>query len=243
MTGWVRKVFWREVATAAAPEGHAVLLDGRPLRTPARAPLALPTAALADLVAAEWRAQAGTIRPDSMPATRAANAAIDKVLGSYHDVAELVAAYGETDLLCYRAVTPAALCARQAAEWDPLLDWAAQRYGVEWRQTQGVMPIVQPEATIAALRAEVLRLSPFELTAMHDLVAMSGSLVIGLAVHERVDTPLRLWQASRVDEEWQAEQWGPDDEAKRNADYRRATFLQAVRFLAACRGSAHVPQV
>ena len=234
MTGWARKVFWKDVTTAAGPEGHAVLLDGRPLRTPARAALALPTAALADLVAEEWRAQEGTIRPDNMPATRAANAAIDKVRGSKADVTALVAAYGETDLLCYRASTPAALCAEQAASWDPLLDWAAQRYGVVWQRVEGVMPAPQPDETLVRLTQEVARLNAFELTAMHDLVAMSGSLVIGLAVLERAEAPEQLWQASRIDEDWQARQWGHDEEARRTAENRRQTFMQAVRFLRAC---------
>ena len=234
MTGWARKVFWKDVTTAAGPEGHAVLLDGRPLRTPARAALALPTAALADLVAAEWRAQDGTIRPDSMPATRAANAAIDKVRGSKGDVTALVAAYGETDLLCYRASSPAALCAEQAAAWEPLLDWATRRYEVTWRRVEGVMPASQPPATLARLTNEVARLNAFELTAMHDLVAMSGSLVIGLAVLERAEAPEQLWQASRIDEDWQARQWGHDEEARRTAENRRQTFMQAVRFLRAC---------
>ncbi|MGY6535372.1 MAG: ATP12 family chaperone protein [Pararhodobacter sp.] len=237
MTGWARKVFWKDVTVQAGPGGHAVLLDGRPLRTPARAPLVLPTLALADMVATEWRAQAGTIRPDSMPATRAANAAIDKVRVSQAEVAALVSAYGETDLLCYRARSPVGLCAAQAATWDPLLDWAAQRYGVTWLRVEGVMPANQPAATLSMLQNEVARLSPFQLTAMHDLVAMSGSLVIGLAVLESADTPERLWQASRIDEDWQARHWGQDEDAQQTEANRRETFMQAERFLNACRAS------
>ena len=232
MTGWARKVFWKDVATAKGPEGHAVLLDGRPLRTPARAALALPTAALAHLVAEEWRAQNGTIRPDSMPATRAANAAIDKVRGSKGDVTALVAAYGETDLLCYRASSPAALCAEQAAAWEPLLDWATRRYEVTWRRVEGVMPASQPPATLARLTNEVARLNAFELTAMHDLVAMSGSLVIGLAAEAGREPPATLWERAHVDEAWQVAQWGEDAEAEATMARRRQEFLTAVRFLA-----------
>lgn len=235
MSGWARKVFWQEVSVRKGDDGFAVLLDGRPLHTPARALLALPSAALAELVAAEWRAQAGSIRPETMPATRSANAAIDKVQARKDEVAALVAAYGGTDLLCYRASAPAALQLRQAEAWDPLLEWASGRYGLRWRVVEGVMPTPQPPETLAALRVRVGAFSTFELTAFHDLVAMSGSIVIGLAAADEARRLDSLWTASRIDEDWQAQQWGSDEEAALAAELKRQAFEDAARFLRACR--------
>lgn len=235
MSGWARKRFWKEVSIDAVDGGFAVRLDGRGVRTPAKAALILPTRALADLVAAEWATQGETIQPETMPATRAANAAIDKVRGQFHEVAALLSAYGGTDLLCYRAEEPAELVARQAQAWDPLLDWAARRFDVRWQVTAGVMPAPQPAETVARLADHVATFSAFHLTAFHDLVSLSGSLVIGLAATERVETPEDLWLTSRIDEDWQASQWGLDDEAAEMAAARRDGFLSAARlFFAAC---------
>lgn len=235
MSGWARKVFWTEVTVSEGTEGFGIALDGRAIRTPAKAPLLLPTRALADLVAAEWVAQQGEIKPDTMPATRAANAAIDKVRGQFAEVAGLITAYGETDLLCYRAESPAGLVARQAAAWDPLLAWSAERFGITWQVTQGVMPVAQNAETLVRLGARVEAFTPFELTAFHDLVAMSGSLVIGLAATEGITPVEDLWQTSRVDEDWEIAQWGEDDEAQRLTALRRGSFFAAARFFAACR--------
>lgn len=234
MSGWGKKVFWKEVSVTETPEGFAIALDGRAIKTPAKASLALPTRDMAELIAAEWSAQQDEIRPESMPATRAANAAIDKVRVQFDEVAALIAAYGETDLLCYRAEGPEELVARQRAHWDPLLEWSAGRYGVQWSITQGIMPTDQSSETLERLAAEVSRFTPFQLTAFHDLVAMSGSLVIGLAVTEGVQAPEALWQVSRIDEDWQIEQWGEDEEATAQAAHKRAAFLDAARFFTLC---------
>lgn len=236
MSGWARKRFWKtvEVAEAEGEGGFAIALDGRRIKTPAKSPLLLPTRALAELVAEEWRAQGTVIDPETMPATRFANAAIDKVRGQRHEVAEMLTAYGETDLLCYRAEAPTELIERQAAAWDPLLDWAAERFGVGWVRTSGVMPARQPAGTLSRLATHVERFTPFQLTAFHDLVAMPGSLVIGLAATEGHATPETLWEASRIDEDWQVEQWGRDDDAAALAEQRRRSFLRAARFFAAC---------
>ncbi len=235
MSGWAARRFWSQVTVEAAEGGHILRLDGRELRTPAKASLFLPTRALADMVAQEWRAQEGTIRPDTMPATRAANAAVDKVRGQAAEVADLIAAYGATDLLCYRADAPAALIAQQAAAWDPLLDWSARRFGIRWEVTTGVMPLTQPQLTLDVLSAHVASFGAFELTALHDLVAMSGSLVIGLAATEGQAEPEELWRVSRIDEDWQISQWGADEEAAALAESRRQSFLEAYRFFVACR--------
>ena len=235
MSEWAPKRFWKVAEVAPAEGGFAVTLDGRTIRTPAKAPLVVPTRAVADLIAAEWQAQGEKIDPETMPAPRAANAALDKVRGQFDDVAALVAAYGETDLLCYRAASPAALRARQNAAWGALLDWSARRYGVRWVGVDGVMPVAQPPETLARLAEEVVRLSPFALTAFHDLVAMSGSLVIALAVIEDHDIPENLWEVSRIDEDWQAEQWGVDADAEALTMRRRQSFLDAAVFFAALR--------
>jgi len=233
MSGWAKKRFWKAVDVAEVDGGYAVQLDGRSIKTPAKAALVLPTRALADLLAAEWDAQAELINPATMPATRAANAAIDKVRGQFHEVAGLLTAYGETDLLCHRADAPAELVARQAAAWDPLLDWSAARFGVRWQVTTGVMPVAQPRETLDRLGAHVAGYTPFQLTAFHDLVSMPGSLVIGLAAAEGQAPVEALWQASRIDEDWQIEQWGPDDEAESLTALRRQSFFDAARFFAA----------
>lgn len=235
MSDWAPKRFWKAAEVVEVDGGFTVHLDGRTIKTPAKEPLVVPTCALAGLIAAEWQAQGDKIAPETMPATRAANAAIDKVRGQFDEVAGLVAAYGETDLLCYRVQAPEALRARQDAAWDPLLHWSGAQFGLRWVVLEGVMPQPQPPETIAALNARVARFSPFELTAFHDLVAMSGSLVIGLAVTEGFDAPETLWQLSRIDEDWQREQWGEDDEAIALAALRRQSFLNAAAFFAALR--------
>ena len=232
--GWGRKVFWKEVGITLTPEGFGITLDGRAIKTPAKAALALPTRAMAELVAAEWAAQDGEVRPESMPATRAANAAIDKVRGQFAEVAQLITAYGETDLLCYRAEGPDALIERQRAAWDPLLEWSAGRFGVTWSVTSGIMPTPHEPATLERLARHVAEFTPFELTAFHDLVAMSGSLVIGLAATEGFAPVEALWAASRIDEDWQIEQWGEDDEATKLAEHRRGAFLDAAHFFSLC---------
>ncbi|TVP74172.1 MAG: ATPase [Rhodobacteraceae bacterium] len=228
--GWVKKRFWSEVSVGAFEGGYGVTLDGRGLKTPAKSALIVPTEALAEMIAEEWRAQGEVIDPARLPATRAANSAIDKVRGQQGEVAEIIAAYGDSDLVCYRASVPEALVARESAAWDPLIDWTAHRYGVRPILREGVMHGPQPPALLLSFQAEIARLGAFELTAFHDLVAMSGSLIIGLAVIDRFATPDGLWLASRVDEDWQIEQWGSDPEAEALTEGRRDAFLQAARF-------------
>ncbi|MEM9047658.1 MAG: ATP12 family protein [Pseudomonadota bacterium] len=231
MTGVPSRRFWTQAGTAPAPGGHALLLDGKPVRSPARAPLVLPTRALAQALAREWDAQGESILPASMPLTRAANVAIDGVSGAHAAVAEMVAAYGQSDLLCYRADDPPGLVARQQAAWDPLLAWAAEVLDAPLTVTSGVMHAAQPASSLARLRACVAALDPFALTAMHDLVTLSGSLVLGLAVQAKHSAPDRAWTLSRIDEDWQAEKWGLDAEAADAASERRAAFQSAARLL------------
>lgn len=230
MTEWVAKRFWTQASASEEAGAHVVRLDGKPIRTPSRALLALPTAALAAAVAEEWNRQEEVLRPATMPMTRLANTALDRVAPEHDAVAAIVWAYGETDLLCYRAEGPEELARRQAEAWDPILDWAADRYGARLVPTEGVLPVAQSEAAMSRLAAAVRDLSPWGLTALHEVVALTGSLVIGLAVLERVLSPTDAWTVSRIDEDWQIAQWGRDSEAEAASARRRAEFLDAVRF-------------
>lgn len=235
MSGWAPKRFWTDAVVEPCDGGFTVRLDARPVRTPLKAPMVLPTLAMAQAIAAEWQAQTGKVDPATMPCTRAANSAIDNVARHFDAVVDMLAAYGDTDLLCYRATDPQPLIARQSAAWDPPLAWAADALGAPLIVTGGVMHVAQPAASVATLRAQIARLTPFQLAAFHDLVAMSGSLVLALAViHGRL-APEEAWALSRVDEHWQAELWGDDEEASALAERKRRDFMQAHRFYALCR--------
>lgn len=229
MTGWAPRRFWTEAQAEATEGGYGVALDGRRLRTPAKAILIVPTRPVAEAIAAEWDAQKQVVDPQTMPFTRSANSAIDKVTPQFGEIADLVAAYADSDLTCYRADSPQGLVTRQAAAWDPLLDWAAETYGACLEPRTGIVYRPQPAASLLALGTAVRGLSAFELTALHDLVAISGSLVIGLAALAQYDSPATLWALSRIDEDWQAELWGRDEQAAAAADNARAAFLHAAR--------------
>ncbi len=230
MTEWAAKRFWTAATVTESDAGYGIALDGRAVKTPAKAPLAVPTRALAAAIAAEWNAVGEKIDPRIMPMTRSANAAIDKVGHQHAEVADMIAAYGETDLLCYRATSPQELVLRQSEEWDPMLDWAHSALGVRLRPVPGVMPVPQDPAALDLLRVRVHAHDDFALTALHDLVALSGSLIIGLAATLEAREIGALWQLSRVDEAWQAELWGADDQAEEMAAVKRAAFFHAQAF-------------
>lgn len=221
------KRFWKTVAIVDG----VIELDGRPVRTPARAPLLLPTPQLAEAVAEEWRSVGEELDPRAMPLTGLANAAIDQIVPNPAPFAADLARYGESDLLCYRAELPEPLVERQAAQWDPLLDWARTRYDVHFETTAGIMHRAQPPATIARLQEVVAALDPFQLAALSPLVTISGSLVAALALLEGAADRDTVWRAAQLDEDWQAEQWGEDELATRARDVRRADFDSGVRFL------------
>ncbi|MFB9149958.1 ATP12 family chaperone protein [Roseovarius ramblicola] len=230
MSEWAAKRFWTAAEAVEAGDGYGVRLDGRPVRTPAKAELVVPTLPLARKIAAEWDAQEGEIRPATMPMTRAANAAIDRVAREQEAVAAMLAEYGGSDVLCYRADSPAGLVARQAEAWDPLLDWAESAFSVRLRTTTGVMHVAQDREALDRLHAEVRLLDIWALTAFHDLVCLSGSLVIGLAALRDQAPVEALWRVSRIDESWQQEQWGSDEEAESVARKKENDFLNAKRF-------------
>ncbi|MFQ5623163.1 MAG: ATP12 family chaperone protein [Paracoccaceae bacterium] len=230
-----RRRFWAEASLVPAAAGFGVTLDGRPIRTPAGAVLELPTRALAEAVAAEWRGVEAEIEASRMPITRLANSAIDKVRGSHGEIAAMLSGYGATDLVCYRAGGPQSLSDRQAAAWDPLLAWLRTELDVRLRPVTGVMFRAQDQDALARLHDHVARLDDFELMAFHDLVTLTGSLVIALAVAERHLPAAEAWERSRVDETWQIEQWGEDPDATVLAEAKRADFHHAVRFLSCTR--------
>lgn len=234
MSGWKAKRFWKAATAEACDGGFTVRLDGRAVKTPAKAAFVMPTLAMAQAAAVEWDAQQGVVKPDTMPVTRAVNSAIDKLVPQFDAVVGLLAAYGASDLLCYRATGPEGLVARQTAGWDPLLDWAAQALNAPLRVTQGIVHIEQPPETVAQLHALTAGFTPFELAGFHDLVAISGSLVLAFAVtHGRLSAN-DAFGLSRIDEVWQAELWGIDDEAEALDLSKRQAYLEASRFFTLC---------
>ncbi|MCE2747402.1 MAG: ATPase [Rhodobacter sp.] len=230
MSGWSAKRFWTETRVQEVDGGFTVRLDGRAVKTPAKTPLIVPTVAMAERIAAEWQAQQGTVDPRTMPWTRSANAALDKVGTRFAEVASLLAAYGDTDLLCYRADGPAELVLRQARAWDPLLAWSATALDAPLTATAGVMHVAQPPDSLARLTARIGRMTAFQLTGFHDLVVISGSLVLALAVTDQKLSVEEAWRLSRLDEHWQAGVWGRDEEAEALEAARHEGFLHAERF-------------
>lgn len=221
------KRFWKE----ARVEDGQVLLDGRPVRTPKRNLLELPSAALASAVAEEWNGVGEDLDPRQLPLTGLANAAIDIVATDRNAFADGLARYAEADLLAYRATSPDALIARQAREWDPLLDWVRTRYDVHVEVVGGIMHRAQPGATIARLRDAVLARTDFELAALSPIVTIGGSLVVGLALVERAFDSEQLWSAVSLDELWQEELWGEDALGVEARAARKRDWDAAVRFL------------
>jgi chaperone required for assembly of F1-ATPase len=235
MSEWKKKRFWTKVEVVTVESGFAVQLDGRGVKTPAKASLVLPTKALADAVAAEWEAQEGEINPNLMPFTRSANAAIDKVSIQHGEVADMLAAYGDADMLCYRAPEPVELVERQKEQWDPMLAWANTELGTLLETRNGLMHVAQAEEPLRKLSQRTHELSNFELAAFHDLVSLSGSLILGFAAAYGAVPIEEIWLKSRLDELWQEEQWGPDEEAQEASDVKKASFFHAKRFFDASR--------
>jgi chaperone required for assembly of F1-ATPase len=223
--------FYKEVAAVRHEAGWEIRLDGRPVKTPARAALALPSASLAEAVADEWRAQGDTIQPRTMPLTGLANAAIDRIAPDSAAFARGLAIYGESDLTCYRAEGPEPLVRRQAEAWDPLLAWARGRYDVDFEVTAGVMHRAQPPRPVEQVGRALAARDPFRLAALSPLITISGSALIGLSLDEGAIDLETAWAAATVDEAWQTQQWGEDSEATARLEARRAEFEAAYRLL------------
>ncbi|HEX2479474.1 MAG TPA: ATP12 family protein [Geminicoccaceae bacterium] len=225
------KRFYREVTIAPAEHGHGVLLDGRPMRTPARQVLAVPTASLAEAIAAEWRGQTETIRPDAMPLTRLASTALDRMPAQRQPAIDEVVAYADTDLVCYRAAEPFELVQRQQHAWQPMLDWVSAALGVKLAVTTSILPIAQPAAVRDRLRGALEDLGDWPLVGVHAATRALGSLVLGLCLlHGRLDADAAL-AASLLDELFEIERWGSDVETERRHAALRRDLTAAAQFL------------
>lgn len=228
------KRFYTAVTTdpvdPSAGGGWRILLDGRPVRTPAKRLLALPTGALAAAVAAEWEAQGPAIDPRTMPHTRLANAVVDGVADRANEVRADALEYAESDLVCYRATTPDRLVDRQAAFWDPVLDWAEEVHGARFLVAEGVVHVRQDPEAVAAVGRAIAGLDVWRLGAVHSLTTLTGSVLIALAILEGRLEPDAAWSAAMVDEDWNMELWGRDEEAVLRLEARRMEFDAAVAF-------------
>ena len=225
------KRFWKAAETVEEPNGWAVRLDERSLRTPGKALLLVPNRALGEAIAEEWASALESIDPRAMPLTGLANAAIDRVAPDRAAFAASLAKYGEADLACYRAEGPRTLAGRQAASWDQLLGWARRRYDVDFALTTGIVHVAQPPATVDRLAHEVATFDAFRLAGLSPLITIGGSLVAALAVIDGALTPDQAWEAVSIDERWQIEKWGADPEAQAALDNRRGDFFAAATFL------------
>ena len=227
----LRKRFYSQAHVGEAEAGgFPLLLDGKPVKTPARRALTAPTAPLAQAIADEWNAQAELIDPARMPLTRLANAVIDAVADAPKPVADDVAQYLGSDLLCYRAEAPPGLVERQTQHWDPVLAWARDALGARLKLAQGVMAITQPGEAIAAARAKIPT-DPWRLGAVSTITTLTGSGLLALALAQGALEPDAAWAAAQVDEDWQMSQWGRDDAALERRAYRYAEFAAAVAVL------------
>jgi len=227
----LRKRFYKEARVGAAGDGgFPVLLDGRSIRTPARRVLAAPGHALAQAIATEWNAQGPTIDPGRMPLTRLANAIIDAVADRPEPVRDEIAKYLDTDLLCYRASTPASLVARQSDAWDPLLAWARDELGARFVQVEGVMYAPQPEHAVAAARARIPS-EIWRLGAVSSIATLTGSALLALALAHDAIAADTAWDAAHVDEDFEMAQWGQDELALQRRAFRREEFDAAVTVL------------
>jgi chaperone required for assembly of F1-ATPase len=230
----MRRMF-RTAAVVAAPSGFGIALDDTSLLTPGKAPLTVRSRSLAEAIAAEWRGASETIKPQALPLTRLASTAIDLVAGRRDAVIAEIANYGGTDLLCYRAAHPPALVLRQHRAWQPLLDWARQRFDAPLDVASGVMPVAQPAASLAALAAAVARADDMELVALSLATQSCGSLILALALTAGEIDADAAFEAAQLDESFEIEQWGEDAEQTRRRGALRDDIALAARFVALLR--------
>lgn len=228
------KRFYKEAGVAERDGAFALVLDGRPARTPAKNPLALPSRAAAEALAEEWNAQTDLLDPGAMPLTRLVNSALDGVARDMEGVRADLLRYAGSDLLCYRAGDPRRLVERQSTAWDPVLDWAHDEIGARFILAEGVMFAAQPERAIAAVGRALEEIdSPLALAALHSMTSLTGSVLLALAVARGRLSASEAWAAAHVDEDWQARHWGEDELANQRRLARRAEFDAAALVLAA----------
>ena len=227
----LKRRFYEDAAVRDDPAGFAVVLDGRPIRTPARRLLAAPSRPLAEAMAAEWRAQTEFIDPAAMPMTRLSNTVIDGVAAAQDEVAGEIVKYLGSDLVCYRASSPEGLVARQAAHWDPVIAWAQRTLGAEFRVVRGIVHVAQPEQAIARAATAIPR-EPWRLGAVHAVTTLTGSALLALAVARGDISSDAAWEAAHVDEDWNMEHWGRDDISLARRAYRLGEMTAAAAVLA-----------
>lgn len=226
------KRFYKDVSVSPHGDAFAILLDGRPMKTPQRNPLAVPLSGLADAIATEWAEQGKDIIPASMPMTGLAQGALDQVDNERARIVARIAAFADSDMLYYRAdAGQQALIDHQAEQWDPLLDWARQHYDVRFNLIHGIRYQAQPDETIERLTNVVKAQDGFTVAAMLSLVGLSGSLIATLALVEQVHDTETLWPLVNLEELWQEQQWGRDDQAVAARTIKQAEFEAAARFL------------
>jgi chaperone required for assembly of F1-ATPase len=225
-----RKRFYAEAGVVDTPAGFSIVLDGKPIRTPSGRPLLAPRRDIADGIAAEWNAQVELIDPLTMPLTRFANSVGEAVVDRVDAVTEDVAKYLGSDLLFYRAGHPEALVAREAALWDPVLFWAADALGAHFILAEGIVHVRQPDAAIAAARA-ALPHDPWSIAALHVITTLTGSALLALALKHGVLDPDQVWAAAHVDEDWNGEKWGVDEEVAARRAARLVDFTAAAQVI------------
>jgi len=223
------KRFYKDVTLEQAEGGMKLLLDGRPVKSPAKDVLVLPEGDFAKAVAQEWRAQGDEIFPAAMPLTRLSNSVIDGVAARRDEVIASIAAYGQTDLICYWAESPPDLVTLQAEHWQPVLNWAEEYLGHGFVTGRGVLSLTQGEAALAALADQIAQFEDFALAALYEMTSLTGSVLLALATVRGQFHPDAAWRAAHVDEAFQIKQWGEDDEAAARHAIRKAAFGDAVR--------------
>jgi chaperone required for assembly of F1-ATPase len=230
MTESPARRFYKKVSVAGATAPFSVTLDERPLRTPLKRAVDLPTGALAQAVATEWDVQAEKIDPRTMPLTRLANTAIDRVAPDRDRIIGEIVDFAGSDLVCYRAEEPIGLIERQAKAWQPVLDWARAAFGAKFLVTKGVVHVGQPAAALEATRDYLAQKNSWGLTALHYITTLTGSALIAAMACDGAVPASEAWAAAHVDEDWQIEHWGGDEEARHRRNHRRREFDICLRF-------------
>jgi chaperone required for assembly of F1-ATPase len=225
------KKFYTTVTVVTESNQHAIQLDGRGVRTPKKLKLALPTAALAEAIAAEWRAQTVLIDPTTMPLTKIANTVIDGIIGNEHETADEITRFSGSDLLCYRVETPVALAERQAKLWPSIVERAERRLAAKFVATTGLMPVTQQPDTLSAVAQRLSACDAYQLAAAHIITTLTGSAILALARLDGDISTFDAWRAAHVDEDYQIELWGPDDEATARRAFRWTEMQAADRLL------------
>jgi len=236
----LRKRFYTDAGIAATAGGFVITLDGRPIKTPAGHQVIVPVKDIAQAISEEWQAQNETIVPLSMPLTRLANSVVEGVIDRVDAVADDLARYLDSDLLFYRAGHPETLVARESAHWDPVLFWAADTLGAHFILAEGIVHVRQPETAVAAAR-RALPDDPWSVAALHVITSLTGSALLALALVHGVLDADQVWAAAHVDEDWNAEKWGYDEEVVARRAARLVDIRAAAQILKALQGQRAAP--